>query len=126
MKERGSQMTKLKWKNQIVKHCKAVGIYKDSFIPVIETLAEILEQRDLIREEFDESGARPVLIHTNKAGAENLSKNPLLVLWDEMNKSALAYWRDLGLTPAGLKRIDEQAVKVKKGNALAEALKELG
>lgn len=126
MKERGSGMTKLKWKNQIVKHCKAVGTYKSSFVPVIETLAEILEQRDLIREEFDESGARPVLIHTNKAGAENLSKNPLLVLWDEMNKSALAYWRDLGLTPAGLKRIDEQAVKVKKGNALAEALKELG
>ena len=126
MKERGSGMTKLKWKNQIVKHCKAVGTYKDSFVPVIETLAEILEQRDMIREDFEESGARSVVIHINKAGAENLSKNPLLALWDEMNKSALAYWRDLGLTPAGLKRIDEQAVKVKKGNALAEALKDLG
>lgn len=54
-----------------------------------------------------------------------MAKNPLLVMWDDLNKSALAYWRDLGLTPAGLKKIDEMSLKSKK-NPLVEALKELG
>ena len=53
-------------------------------------------------------------------------KNPLLVLWDDLNKSALAYWRDLGLTPAGLKKLNEKAMQTPKKNALNEALKKLG
>ena len=71
------------------------------------------------------TGAQPVLEYTNKAGATNLSKNPLLVLWDELNKSALSFWRDLGLTPAGLRKIDETAMKQQKRNALAEVLSSL-
>ena len=47
-------------------------------------------------------------------------------MWDDLSKTALAYWRDLGLTPAGLKRIDQTAMKEKKKNSLAEALKDLG
>ena len=42
-----------------------------------------------------------------------------------MNKTALQYWRDLGLTPAGLRRIDEKAMKPQRVNALAEAMKAL-
>lgn len=64
--------------------------------------------------------------HTNKGGATNIEKNPALVLINELNRDALAYWRDLGLTPAGLKRIDENSMKPKKKSALADALKELG
>jgi hypothetical protein len=55
-----------------------------------------------------------------------MTKNPLLVLWDDLNKSALAYWRDLGLTPSGLKKISADAMKPKKTSALAEALRDLG
>ena len=55
-----------------------------------------------------------------------MTKNPLLVMWDDLNKSALAYWRDLGLTPAGLKKIDETALKKQKKTGLSEILKELG
>ena len=50
-------------------------------------------------------GAEPVREYTNKAGATNLTKNPLLILWDDLNKSALAYWRDLGLTPSSYKKL---------------------
>lgn len=67
-----------------------------------------------------------MVTYINKAGAENMTKNPLLALWDDLNKSALAYWRDLGLTPAGLRKIDEQAMKQKKKSAMAEALSGLG
>lgn len=49
-----------------------------------------------------------------------------MILWDDLNKSALAYWRDLGLTPAGLKKIDDAALKKQKRGGLMEALAELG
>ena len=97
-------MKKTAWKKKIVAQCKAVGTYRDPFASVIETLAATLEQRDLVFEEYIDTGANPVMEYTNKFGATNTTKNPLLVLWDDLNKSALAYWRDLGLTPAGLRK----------------------
>jgi hypothetical protein len=45
---------------------------------------------------------------------------------NDLNRDALAYWRDLGLTPAGLKKTDEAAMKQRKKSALGEALKGLG
>ena len=46
---------------------------------------------------------------------------------DDLNKTALAYWRDLGLTPAGLKRINEKAMEEKSGRAsFADVLRDIG
>ena len=115
-----------KWRTKITSQCKAVGTYKPAFAPVIETLAQVLSQRDATRKEFEDSGGSSVIEYTNKFGATNYTKNPLLVLWDDLNKSALSYWRDLGLTPAGLKKIDEAALKAKPQSALEKALMELG
>ena len=119
-------MTAKTWRNRIVKACRAAGTYREYFGPVINTLAEILEQRDKARELFEESGGKILVTHTNKIGAENIEQNPALRLINDLNRDALAYWRDLGLTPAGLKRIDEKSMQPKKRNALAEALRELG
>ena len=50
-------------------------------------------------------------------------KNPLLTLWMELNRDALAYWRELGLTPSGLKRLNESAMAgAKEQSALEKAL----
>lgn len=119
-------MRKAEWKKKIIEQCQSVGTYRDAFLPVIDTLAGILEQRDKTHAELTSSGGKSVILYTNKAGAENMTKNPLLVLWDDLNKSALAYWRDLGLTPAGLRKLDEKSMQKPKVSALAEALKELG
>ena len=55
-----------------------------------------------------------------------MTKNPLLVLWDELNKTALAYWRELGLTPSAYKKITgEGAKKDTKAKGLAAALASL-
>ena len=115
-----------KWKTKITSQCKEVGTFRNAFFPAIETLAQVLAQRDATREEFEESGGASVIEYTNKFGATNYTKNPLLVLWDDLNRSALSYWRDLGLTPAGLKKIDEAALKGKNQSALEKALSELG
>ena len=63
--------------------------------------------------------------YTNKAGATNVIKNPLLVLWMDLNQSALALWRDLGLTPKGYKDITGDKQKKPKESALAAALKSI-
>ena len=119
-------MDKATWKAQITASAIAAGTYREYFDDVIDTLADILERRDAARELFAESGGNVMVMHTNKAGATNLEQNPILRLMNDYNRDALAYWRDLGLTPAGLKRIDEQAMKQRKKSALAEALKGLG
>lgn len=119
-------MDKKGWKKKIIAHCEIIGTYQDAFLPVIETLASTLEQRDKTYKEFQKSGGLSVIQYTNKGGNTNMTKNPLLILWDDLNKSALAYWRDLGLTPAGLKKIDETAVRRKKTSSLADAIKILG
>ena len=119
-------MTAKQWKTKIVRATKEAGTYRPFFAPVIDTLAAILEKRDAAEELFQQTGGKVLVKHTNKAGATNIEQNPTLRLINDLNRDALAFWRDLGLTPSGLKKIDEQAMKHKKKSALAEALAELG
>lgn len=118
-------MKRAAWKKKIIQASQDAGTYRDYFLPVIETLAGILEKRDDASDLFEKTGGNILVKHTNKAGATNIEQNPALRLINDLNRDALAYWRDLGLTPAGLKRIDENGLKQKKKNALAEVLAEL-
>lgn len=119
-------MTAKRWKNRIENATKAAGTYRDFFDSVIDTLADILEQRDNAKAAFEEDGSGVIVEHTNKGGATNLEQHPALRLMNDLNRDALAYWKELGLTPAGLKKINEASMKPKKKNALSEALKDLG
>lgn len=118
--------SKKKWIEAITQDCKTLGVYKPAFDPAIEMLADVMVQRDKTWTEFEESGGKSMIPYTNKNGSENLVKNPLLIMWNELTKTALAYRRELGLTPAGLKKLDEKAMKSKKRSPLAEALRDLG
>lgn len=121
--EKGADMTKKKYKELILGQLSALGTQKDSYNSVIESLAAILEQRDKTFREFKGSGGKSVIEYTNKNGSTNMTKNPLLVMWDEQNKTALAYWRELGLTPSSYKKITgEGADKDHKKKGLAQIL----
>lgn len=119
-------MTKRAWKMKIKKACDEAGTYRPYFDMTIDTLADILAKRDDAQERYNSSGASPIVEHTNKSGATNLEQNPALQLINNYNRDALTYWRDLGLTPAGLKKINDKAMQKPKMSALAQALKELG
>ena len=101
----GIEVKKGGWTSQIKMMMKAKQIDPEEYLPVVRTLADILEQRDAVYKEYKAEGSRPVVEYTNKAGATNCTKNPLLILWDELNTTALTYWRDLGLTPSAYKKI---------------------
>ena len=115
-------MTAKKWKKIIKTNMEKVGTYKPAFDKTIETLAAILEHRDEIYEVFTNEGAEYIIEKISDRGARNVGKNPLFVMWTELNAQALSYWRDLGLTPAGLKRIDESAVKISGNKDTFESL----
>lgn len=120
-------MKKNEWKRKIEEASRSAGTYRPYFDSVIDTLAETMEMRDDAREKFYASGGQTIVMHTNKGGATNIVKNPALVVVDDLNKTALAYWRDLGLTPAGLKRIsDFKPTEARPKTALEKALEKLG
>lgn len=116
-------MKKADWKRIIKKNCESVGTFKSEFLPVINTLSDILEERDNVRKKYRAEGSQPLIEKTSDRGAVNKVKNPLLSTWEDLNRDALAYWRDLGLDPAGLKALDKDAMKPKKKSALADLLK---
>ena len=120
-------MDRDEWRRLIKRQTKAVGTYQKTFDSVIDTLAGILAERDAVYAQYEDEGSEALVEKISDRGARNYVINPLMTLWKDLNASALAYWRDLGLTPAGLKRINEAAMQKKeKGSALEEALKSIG
>lgn len=119
-------MDKNAWIRKIKSTMKQAGTYEKRFDPVVVALAEILEQRDSAYAEFIATGAKAVVDKVSDRGSINKAKNPLLQMWLDLNANALAYWKELGLTPAGLKRINEAAMQKKEnGSALETALIQL-
>lgn len=120
-------MKKRQWKTRLKKAVIEAKTYKPFFDYTIDTLAGILEQRDEVYKLYTEDEDGPVVEYTNKAGFTNSTKNPKLALWDDLNKTALTYLRELGLTPAGLKKIMEESFRKERpaegGNGLLDLLK---
>lgn len=115
-------MLKSTWKLKITAACKQAGTYKPCFNYAIDTLAEILEKRDLALSDFELDDDETVVVETARNGR---IKNPLLATWEDLNKLALQYWKELGLTPVALKKINEASFEDKEkkpGNSLMQLL----
>lgn len=108
-------MDKLEWKKKIKKAMDEHGVDKTGFSMVIDTLSDILAERDNAYEEFKNEGGEACVIKTSDRGAKNVAKNPRLLIWLDLNNTALAYWRDLGLTPAGYRKLNADVVQDKGG-----------
>ena len=111
-----------KIENDIIRRMKAVGTYKDEYIPTVDRLAMLYIHREEIEKQFRESGGSAVIEYTNKAGATNPAKNPYLAARDEVYSQLLAHERELGLTPVGLKKINDAAVKTVPRSSFADAI----
>lgn len=119
-------MKKSGWKKKIKDAAEQAGTYRPFFDSIIDTLADILARRDEAQELFEKSGGNILIKHTNKGGATNLEQNPALRLVNDLNRDALAYWKELGLTPAGLKKLNDSALKVETKSSFAEVLANMG
>lgn len=100
---------KRRWKEEITAACKDAGTYQPFFEGAIDTLAQILEQRDKIHKQYVDEGANPIVIrHTDRSEQKYTAKNPLLALESDLNSQALAYWKELGLTMKSWKELKNQ------------------
>lgn len=118
-------MTKEQYCELIKQMCIDAGTYAPYFDRIIYELSEILVIKDDAQRQYIESGGEPVIKHTNKAKQENIVKNPALVVILECKANALAYWRDLGLTPKGLRSLGEN-IKKEDTNSFENILADLG
>ena len=98
------------FRDKIRRAMEGVGTYKEEFEPVIGRLAEIYVRMQRARGEFERTGSKMFVAYTNKAGATNPAKNPYLQELDFLQKMALELERELGLTPASLRKINEAAM----------------
>ena len=114
------------WERKITKACNEAGTYEPFFKLVIKQLSQIMEMRDNAMRQFKASGGQPVVAHTNKGGHANIVKNPALQVIDNCNSQALAYWRDLGLTPKGFKMLSGKDIAEKKETGFEELLAGIG
>lgn len=114
------------YKKRIIKDMKAVGTYKPEFLQTINELAKMLEDMDKARGEFEADGSRIIVEHTNKNGSTNLAKNPLYLAMEGMQARILAYHKELGLTPTGLKKIKGDDLNSGSKNELVEVLSRFG
>jgi len=113
-----------KYKKDIIKKMKAVGTYNKSFEHSINVLAKTLAEYEAAVELHERTGGNILVKHTNKNGSTNVVKHPLYQAIEKMRDDILAYSRELGLTPAGLRRIKDE-VGDKPKSTLAKVLSEL-
>jgi len=95
-----------------------LGIYKPEFEPIIEIYSQLLDQYEILTKEFIRSG-----YDYSEPTAQGSKKAPIVTTIEALRKDILSYASQLGLTPQGLLKANENAFKKKKVSALTEALK---
>lgn len=97
--------------SKITKSMESLGIYDEEFDKSIEILNDILNDLDFARKDFKADDRQYVVEYTNKNGGKNLVKNPQYQIIADLSDRALRYLNELGLTPAGLKKIKDKKAK---------------
>lgn len=110
---------------KINKAMRDAGTYNPVFDQTIKTLADILAERDHIREKYIDEGSQPIVEVIMTGGVSTNKRNPLLDQWNELNKTALSFWKELGLTASGLKKLNDEANEGNKMSSLDKVLANL-
>lgn len=108
----------------ITARLKRLGLYKTEYAATIDRLAALYVQLDEIAAEYDAGGRQLIVEHVNKSGAVNEQINPLMDAMLRVQTQALAHERELGLTPAALRKMRE-GEKEKQESPLEKTLSEL-
>lgn len=119
-------MSKQTWLRKIKDATEAAGTYRPYFNATIAVLADIMDKRDDALRQYEENGGTACVERYDSNQNLKVVRNPALMVVMDLNNQALAYWRDLGLTPAGLKKIDEKLMTEKKQSGFADLLAGLG
>ena len=103
---------------EITDAMQAVGTYKPDFAAAIRQLATLLRDQEMTRKEYRACGSRPLVWREGKNG-EYQVKNPLLAVMETQRRDAVMMLSQLGLTPTGLKKINDEMKKKPAASGLA-------
>ena len=81
---------------------KGVGSYKKEYDQIIDIYAGMMHEYLLFESEFEESEYKITEEYTNKAGATNQRKVPLLTAMESLRKDIITYSDRLKLNPKSL------------------------
>lgn len=126
VKKKGSRnWTKLDTKRQMIRErMKALGIYKPQYASLIDRTAKLYMKLEELEKAYEKSGTGRFVEYTNKAGATNLVPNPYIRAIEDAYAELIVHERELGLTPAALRKI-AAAEETPQKSKLALALEKL-
>lgn len=102
---------------------KVINTYRPQFDSTITLYAQMRQQYDVLTSEFYENGSKMTEEYTNKAGATNIRKTALYLSMEVLRKDIVNHENILGLTPAGLKKINDEMKTQRNESKLAKALR---
>lgn len=109
---------------QTVENMKRLGVYKPEFDITIGIYCSLVDQYKALEKEFKMSKFTVV---EETGYSDNKKKHPIVGSLESLRKDILAYSNALGLTPAGLKKInDNMKPDKKKQSKLEQALNNFG
>ena len=117
----GRAITKETIKKNTIQNMKKLNVYKAEYDAVIDTYSELREQYELYTKELKNKGYK----YSEYTFSGGEKKSPLIAVLETLRKDILQYSIQLGLTPAGLKKINEKNEDESKKNLLAEALSKI-
>lgn len=99
---------------------RSLGVYKKEFEPVIKIYAQLKDQYDELTAQFERSG-----YDYSEDTAQGTKKHPIVTTLESLRKDILSYAGQLGMTPAGLKRLNDASLQPEKSSPLSDALRVL-
>ena len=102
-------LTERKAYQNICAKCRRLSVWRPEFDVPARRLAKIYVRIYEAESYMAAPGFEPIVHHTNKNGSTNLAKHPIIGELTALYDQALTYERELGLTPAALKRINDAA-----------------
>jgi len=109
-------------RNQVKKHMEELGVYKPEYKTTIDIFVDMLHQYEVFMEQFEASGYKVEEEYTNKAGATNMRKTPLLTAIEKLRVDIATYSNMLCLNPRALEKVTAEK---QSGSKLASVLSEL-
>lgn len=114
--------TKAGFKKRIKDQCEAAGTYRPEFDYTVDILADMLIDYGAALEEWKAAGGEYVMEYTNKAGATNAIRSPHYQVVEGLRQQIVLYCRELGITPAGLKKINEKKLGAEKKKSFLDGV----
>lgn len=110
-------------KNEIVKQMKTLGIYKPEYKNIINIFAGMLSQYEHFEEQFILQNYEVEEEYTNKAGATNMRKTPLLSCMEKLRMDIATYSNILCLNPKSLENVTAEKVNKSKLYSILSEMK---